>query len=718
MDLFLLIIMCAVNLVLGAIIFVRDSRKAYARLFLLMSLVITLWITSNYFTNHYVGNDSLVHIANKIAFVTGYAIVVSGLLFTYFFPIKRQPKNAEQLFLAALVTVTMLLSLTSYVTGGATIDHSTGAISYSSGSLVLFYLISFLVIVGFIAKNLMRIPHMGASLKSKQQARLVLVGFVVSALVGLSLNLVLPLMLSGWQITRFGPLATVFLVAIIAYAIVKHGLFDIRLAAVRTLAYVLSLFTLAAVYGLVAFTVSQIVFEYQTTIEQNVINIVLALILAFIFQPVKRFFDKVTNRVFFKDRYETNEFIARLSEALTTTTDLRNLLQRAATEIGTTLKAEQAFFYVKYSENKHLSAGTKGHTTLTLDEFDTIQDIVIAEEAEIVIADLYPQDSPLRRILAARSIAILMPIHRGKSVLGYLALGNQLSSGYTERDIRVLETIADELLIAIQNSLSAQEVREINTNLQQRINEATSELRVGNKKLHELDKSKDEFISMASHQLRTPLTAVKGYLSMVLEGDLGDITPEQRQVLEQAFESSQRMVGVIGDVLDVSRIQTGKFMLEPTTINIADLIPEEIEQLADTAEKRGIKLMYEKPDSMPTIEADENKLRQVMMNFIDNAIYYSPAGGKVTVRVIKEPGAIVFKVIDTGIGVPAAERPKLFTKFFRATNARLQRPDGTGIGLYMAKKVVVAHGGAIIFETVDGKGSTFGFRLPLKDKLK
>ena len=121
---------------------------------------------------------------------------------------------------------------------------------------------------------------------------------------------------------------------------------------------------------------------------------------------------------------------------------------------------------------------------------------------------------------------------------------------------------------------------------------------------------------------------------------------------------------------------------------------------------------------MPTIEADENKLRQVMMNFIDNAIYYSPAGGKVTVRVIKEPGAIVFKVIDTGIGVPAAERPKLFTKFFRATNARLQRPDGTGIGLYMAKKVVVAHGGAIIFETVDGKGSTFGFRLPLKDKLK
>ena len=311
-----------------------------------------------------------------------------------------------------------------------------------------------------------------------------------------------------------------------------------------------------------------------------------------------------------------------------------------------------------------------------------------------------------------------MPIHRGKSVLGYLALGNQLSSGYTERDIRVLETIADELLIAIQNSLSAQEVREINTNLQQRINEATSELRVGNKKLHELDKSKDEFISMASHQLRTPLTAVKGYLSMVLEGDLGDITPEQRQVLEQAFESSQRMVFLIGDFLNVSRIQTGKFMLEPTTINIADLIPEEIEQLADTAEKRGIKLMYEKPDSMPTIEADENKLRQVMMNFIDNAIYYSPAGGKVTVRVVKEPGAIVFKVIDTGIGVPAAERPKLFTKFFRATNARLQRPDGTGIGLYMAKKVVVAHGGAIIFETVDGKGSTFGFRLPLKDKLK
>ena len=107
-----------------------------------------------------------------------------------------------------------------------------------------------------------------------------------------------------------------------------------------------------------------------------------------------------------------------------------------------------------------------------------------------------------------------------------------------------------------------------------------------------------------------------------------------------------------------------------------------------------------------------------MMNFTDNAIFYSPAGSKVNVRLYKDADYIVFKVTDAGIGVPKAEQAHLFTKFFRATNARKQRPDGTGIGLYMAKKVIVAHGGSLIFESKEGVGSTFGFRLQLKDNAK
>ena len=221
---------------------------------------------------------------------------------------------------------------------------------------------------------------------------------------------------------------------------------------------------------------------------------------------------------------------------------------------------------------------------------------------------------------------------------------------------------------------------------------------------------------MASHQLRTPLTSIKGYISMMLEGDLGDISPQQRKALEEAYNSSQRMVYLIGDFLNLSRLQTGRFELERADVSLPDIIAEEIAQLRATAQTRGVALQYESPVDFPLLSVDENKIRQVMMNFIDNAIYYArPEGGEITVSLVDHPHHVSFRVRDNGIGVPAHERPHLFAKFYRAANARKARPDGTGIGLYMAKKVILAHGGSIIFESKEGQGSEFGFRLPTKN---
>jgi signal transduction histidine kinase len=224
-----------------------------------------------------------------------------------------------------------------------------------------------------------------------------------------------------------------------------------------------------------------------------------------------------------------------------------------------------------------------------------------------------------------------------------------------------------------------------------------------------LDETKDDFISMASHQLRTPLTSVKGYLSMVLEGDAGDIAPKQRKMLDQAFISSQRMVFLIADLLNVSRLKTGKFVIEPSPINLAKTISDEVSQLKETAKDRSLELIYDKPADFPIVMMDETKIRQVVMNFIDNAIYYTPAGGKIHVQLLNNPNTIELRISDNGIGVPKREQPHLFTKFYRAGNARQARPDGTGLGLFMAKKVILAQGGAVIFESQEGKGSTFGF---------
>jgi signal transduction histidine kinase len=182
------------------------------------------------------------------------------------------------------------------------------------------------------------------------------------------------------------------------------------------------------------------------------------------------------------------------------------------------------------------------------------------------------------------------------------------------------------------------------------------------------------------------------------------------------------MVYLISDLLNVSRLKTGKFLIETASVDLSEVVQQELSQLEETAASRSLKLVYEKPKDFPVVMLDETKTRQVIMNFTDNAIYYTPSGGTIKVRLINNPETIELRVEDDGIGVPKSEQHHLFSKFYRAGNARKARPDGTGLGLFMAKKVILAEGGSVIFESEEGKGSTFGFifskskvALPAKD---
>lgn len=251
--------------------------------------------------------------------------------------------------------------------------------------------------------------------------------------------------------------------------------------------------------------------------------------------------------------------------------------------------------------------------------------------------------------------------------------------------------------------------------LQKQIEAATRELQEANDELRRLDETKDEFVSMASHQLRTPLTSIKGYLSMVLEGDAGELNDDQRKLLSEAFTSSERMVRLIGDFLNVSRLQNGRFMIDRSAqVDLSTLVDGELANVKEIAEGRGIGIAYHHPSHFPLLYLDADKFRQVIMNYLDNAIYYSPDSKNIAVRLYVQDGFAVLEVVDHGMGVPKGVQKKLFTKFFRADNAMRQRPDGTGIGLYLAKMVVDGHAGKIVFQSTEGEGSTFGFRLPIK----
>jgi len=579
-------------------------------------------------------------------------------------------------------------------------------------TLYQIYIVALGIIILIAIAQLLVATWRFKSRKDKLGNRLLMTGFLQAVVAVVISNLFFG---SSPESQLVFPLTLLVMSILVGLAIIKYRFFDIRLAVVRVVTYALSLLTLSGVYYSFAYAISSFISNgsNNSAVDMSPVNIILVLLLAFIFQPLKRFFDRITNRVFYKDNYNIDDFFARLNKTLSVTTDLRGLLERVAYEISHTLKAEQAFFFIyTNADGNYLSAGTERHNHLPKHDAILVEQKSQGKDNIISESSLDEKD-PIRRMMISHRIELILPLMQDDAVIGYLCLGDHLTSGYTNRDIRALNTLSDELIIAIQNALAVHEIRELNESLQQKIANATKELRSSNAILRQLDKIKDEFISMASHQLRTPLTSVKGYLSMVIEGDAGKITTPQKKLLDQAFMSSENMVHLINDFLNVSRIQTGKFIIDKSPVDLSELVEQEINSLVPNAKVRNMKLVYKKPKKFPIIDVDEGKMRQVVMNFADNAIYYSHDDTSILISLGVEGNEIVFTVKDTGIGVPKGEKDKLFAKFYRAANAKIQRPDGTGVGIYLAKKVIDAHGGQIIFESIEGKGSTFGFRLPV-----
>ena len=575
------------------------------------------------------------------------------------------------------------------------------------------YLLYSSVFILYVAMGLWFLLTKAARAKGVYRHRKIV---ALSLLVGFSgggfFDIILPLF-GNYSLIAYGPLFAFVTSAGIFYVIARHGLFDIRFTVIRTASYILTLATLGAVYLFIAYVIFNVLLGQTSSSSQLVFNLVLTVLLALLFQHVKQFFDRWTNKIFYRNTYNTEEVFSRLNKLLTSSIDLRKLLTKSAEYLSMELKARDAFFFVHRNE-KGIQAGTDGHRRISVADAHWLDVYVKDHDWPRVLKGFGGErNDPLQRLMSSYRLYLIVPLVQNNQVIGYMCLGEHQKSGYTNRDIKLLSTLSDEMTIAIQNSLSLEEVKDLNANLEQRIESATRELRASNAQLHKLDEAKDEFISMASHQLRTPLTSIKGYISMLMDGDVGEVSKEQKHLLSEVFISSERMVRLIGDFLNVSRLQTGKFVIDKHPIDLAKIVDQEVDSLETNAASRGLTFIYKKPKNIPQLMLDENKIQQVIMNFCDNAIYYSKDNSKIKIALELVGDSVEFTVIDTGIGVPADQQEQLFNKFFRATNARQQRPDGTGVGLFLAKKVIDAHDGEIIFKSKEGKGSIFGFRLPV-----
>lgn len=228
-----------------------------------------------------------------------------------------------------------------------------------------------------------------------------------------------------------------------------------------------------------------------------------------------------------------------------------------------------------------------------------------------------------------------------------------------------------------------------------------------------VERMKTEFVSIAAHQLRTPLSAIKWTLKMLLEGDLGHLTAEQREYIEKTFRSNERMIRLINDLLNVTRIEEGRYLYERVSTDILELLQSLLDSYKDEVKNRKIELQFKKPeDSLPKVEVDPEKMQLAIQNLVDNAIKYTLEGGVVTVEVKSGKKEVEISVTDTGIGIPEEQQERVFTKFFRAANALKEETEGSGLGLFITKNVVEAHGGSIWFDSESGKGTTFYLTIP------
>jgi PAS domain S-box-containing protein len=233
-----------------------------------------------------------------------------------------------------------------------------------------------------------------------------------------------------------------------------------------------------------------------------------------------------------------------------------------------------------------------------------------------------------------------------------------------------------------------------------------------NEQLRELDRLKDEFISLVSHELRTPLTSIHGYLELLLEGGAGELGAEQERFLTVVERNSKRLMQLVGDLLFMAQVEAGKLALDLEEVDLNEVIRECLEAAQPTADDRQIDLVAEVSET-PTMLGDRSRLAQVLDNLISNALKFTPPSGRVSVRVSVVGNDAVVEVQDTGLGIPSDEQARLFERFFRSSTATERAIPGTGLGLTIAKTIVERHEGTISIESAEGTGTTARVRLPV-----
>lgn len=239
-----------------------------------------------------------------------------------------------------------------------------------------------------------------------------------------------------------------------------------------------------------------------------------------------------------------------------------------------------------------------------------------------------------------------------------------------------------------------------------------------NERLREMDVLKSEFVSVAAHQMRTPLSGIKWSLDMIAKEMVGPINVKQKRLLLKSYESNERMIALVNNLLNTDRIESGKTKLELVNTNLKNIIDNVLYYIYPQATSRDITVNVSYDNKLPTVDVDQEKIREVIQNILENAVKYSNKGGIIDISTYIENEFLVISIKDNGIGIPENFKRELFSKFSRGNNAVKIKTEGSGLGLFVANEIVKMHHGTITFESEEGSGTTFFVSIPIKKKFQ
>ena len=316
---------------------------------------------------------------------------------------------------------------------------------------------------------------------------------------------------------------------------------------------------------------------------------------------------------------------------------------------------------------------------------------------EYLVRNGYITDAQLLEALARQAAGGEKPARRiGQTLMEMGALTREM-----------LDKAVAQQLMELQSALV-----EANRSLEKRVTERTAELEAALVKLAEFNQLKANFVANISHELRTPLTQIKGYNTLLADGALGAVSKEQKEALGITTRAIERLAQLVNDLIGYASTAKGELTLKRRPVSVAGIIAEVMDKSIAKAQRKGVALTAEAPADLPHVLADDEKLRWVLLQLVDNAIKFTSAGGAVTVQATLLGQRLRVNVRDTGIGIPTNRREEIFESFRQLDGSSTRRYGGTGLGLALVRRIIEAHGSEMLVDSEEGQGSTFGFTLP------